>query len=209
MSLVVSSHPLVRVALTLLRDKETTPEVFRRELERLSQILAVDATKYLMTTVDDVETPLATTVGYAVQGQQALVPIMRAGSGMLAAFLGFLPNAYVWHMSMSRNEKTLKPKFNSSKVPKKIPSSIETCFILDPMLATGGSAVLAVNRVKRAGARNIVFVGVLGAPEGAERLQKAHPDVPIIIGAMDDHLNEHGYIVPGLGDAGDRLFPTV
>jgi uracil phosphoribosyltransferase len=193
----------------LLRNKETTPEVFRRELERLSQILAVDATKNLMTTVEDVQTPLMSTVGFSVQRQQALVPIMRAGSGMLSAFLGFLPNAYVWHMSMSRNEKTLVPEFHGSKVPEKIPSSIETCFILDPMLATGGSAVLAVDHVKRAGARNIVFVGVLGAPEGAERLMREHPDVPIIIGAMDVRLNEHGYIMPGLGDAGDRLFPTV
>lgn len=209
MSLRVSSHPLVRVALTQLRNIETTPEVFRRELHRLSKILAADATSFLETTSESVETPLEFTTGYRVSGQQALVPIMRAGSGMLPAFLDLLPNAYVWHMSMSRNEKTLLPEFHGSKVPKAIPTSVETCFVLDPMLATGGSAALAIDHLKRAGARKIVFVGILGAPEGADRLLGSHPDVPIIIGAMDERLNEHGYILPGLGDAGDRLFPTV
>ncbi|MCX6714959.1 MAG: uracil phosphoribosyltransferase [Candidatus Uhrbacteria bacterium] len=214
MSLTVSKHPIVRIALSHLRNKDTTPEVFRRELHRLSQVLAVEATSYLTTSVDTVQTPLAETDGYELSGQQALIPIMRAGSGMLSAFLGFLPNAYVWHMSMSRNEKTLEPEFHGSKVPAKIAWNIDTCFILDPMLATGGSACLAIEHLKRAGAtdglaRRIIFVGILGAPEGAERLMKAHPDVPIFIGAMDDRLNEHGYIMPGLGDAGDRLFPTV
>ncbi|OGL62308.1 uracil phosphoribosyltransferase [Candidatus Uhrbacteria bacterium RIFCSPHIGHO2_02_FULL_47_44] len=209
MSITVSQHPIVRTALTHLRDKKTTPEVFRRELHRLSQVLAVDATQHLVIDGYSVQTPLAKAPGFELSGQQALIPIMRAGSGMLAAFLGFLPNAYVWHMTMSRNEETLEPEFHGSKVPAKIAPNIDTCFILDPMLATGGSACLAIDYVKKAGAERIVFVGVLGAPEGAARLQNAHPDVPIIIGAMDERLNEHGYIMPGLGDAGDRLFPTT
>ncbi|OGL98671.1 hypothetical protein A2318_02155 [Candidatus Uhrbacteria bacterium RIFOXYB2_FULL_45_11] len=214
MSLVVSSHPIVRVALSRLRNKYTTHEEFRRELHRMTQVLAAEAVSYLTTSICDVQTPLADAVGYELSGQQALIPIMRAGSGMLSAFLGFLPNAYVWHMSMSRNEQTLQPEFHGSKVPEKIPWNVDTCFVLDPMLATGGSACLAIEHLKRAGATNglarrIIFVGILGAPEGAERLQKAHPDVPIFIGAMDERLNEHGYIMPGLGDAGDRLFPTM
>lgn len=210
MSLTISQHPLGRVALTLLRNKDTLPgEVYQRELHRLSLVLAVDTLRYLSTTPMDVETPLATTTGYRLMGQQALVPIMRAGSGMLPAFLNFLPSAIIWHMFMSRNEETLLPEFHGSKVPKHIPASIQNVFILDPMLATGGSACYAIKVLKNSGAKNIVFVGVLGAPEGADKLQREHPDVPIIIGAMDDRLNEHGYIVPGLGDAGDRLFPTV
>lgn len=209
MPLTISEHPIVRVALSHLRDKDTSSEVFRSEMHRLSLILAVDTMRYLKTTPVDVETPLAKTTGYHLTGQQALVPIMRAGSGMLPAFLDFLPGAIIWHMFMSRNEKTLEPEFHGSKVPEKLPSSIHNVFILDPMLATGGSACLAIDVLKRAGAKNIVFVGVLGAPEGVDRLTREHPDVPIIIGAVDERLNDVGYILPGLGDAGDRLFPTV
>lgn len=210
MSLTVSGHPIGRVALTLLRNKHTVSgEAIHREMNRLSLILAVDTLRYLKTIPIDVETPLATTTGYQLSGQQALVPIMRAGSGMLPAFLNFLPGAIIWHMFMSRNEKTLQPEFHGSKVPKQIPTSIQNVFILDPMLATGGSASCAIDVLKQSGARNIVFVGILGAPEGVDLLTRNHPDVPIIIGAMDARLNEVGYIVPGLGDAGDRLFPTV
>lgn len=209
MSLTVSGHPVARVALSHLRDRDTSSEVFRREMHRLSLILAVDTMRYLTTTPTDVDTPLAKTIGYRLTGQQALVPIMRAGSGMLSAFLEFLPGAIIWHMFMSRNEKTLQPEFHGSKVPERIPESIQNVFVLDPMLATGGSAACAIDVLKRAGAKNIVFVGILGAPEGADRLLREHPDVPIIVGAMDEHLNDVGYILPGLGDAGDRLFPTV
>lgn len=208
MSLTVSEHPIVRVALTRLRNKETSSVVFRRELHRLSQVLAVEATQNLKTHIWSVNTPLELANGFDFSERCAFIPIMRAGSGMLNAFLDLVPNALIWHMFMSRNEQTLQPEFHGCKVPTNILEHI-VCFVLDPMLATGGSACCAIDVLKKSGAKNIVFVGVLGVPEGADKLMREHPDVPILIGAMDEHLNEHGYILPGLGDAGDRLFPTV
>ncbi|MBI2474882.1 uracil phosphoribosyltransferase [Candidatus Uhrbacteria bacterium] len=208
MGITILDHPIAKDALARLRDKSTLPVDFRREICRLSSLLAFETTRHLNTIDTSVETPLATSPAKIIARRHALVPIMRAGDGMLETFRILLPNALVWHMYVSRDEETFEPHCHGSKVPKRIPPDIGTCFLLDPMLATGGSASFAISHLKNAGAKNIIMVGVLGAPEGAAKLEHNHPDVPIILAAMDLRLNEKAYIVPGLGDAGDRQYPT-
>jgi len=208
-SVTVIMHPVARDAMARLRNEYTLAPEFRRQLHRLSLLLANRATLELPTTSCDVSTPLASTKCQAMDDLYALVPVMRAGNGMLDAFLTFLPNALVWHLSMSRmHEDPFDPILTDSKVPDAIPGSVHTCFVLDPMLATAGSACFTVQHLKDRGAKRIVFVGVLGCTQGIARLQSEHPDVDIVIGAVDPRLNEMAYIVPGLGDAGDRLYPT-
>ena len=209
MGIMILDHPVAKDALSKLRDKSTPPVDFRREMCRLSSLLAFEATRHLNTIETSVETPLAISSTQIIAKRHALVPIMRAGDGMLETFHTLLPNALIWHMYVSRNEETFEPHCHGSKVPKRIPLDIGTCFLLDPMLATGGSASFAISHLKNAGAKHILMVGVLGAPEGADRLEHDHPDVHIILAAMDLCLNEKAYIVPGLGDAGDRQYPVV
>lgn len=206
-NLTVVEHPLVRHKMTLLRDRHTSKKQFRELVDEISMLLAYEATDDLPVEPAPVETPLESTVQETIAGKKlVLVPILRAGLGMVEAILRLIPSARVGHIGMYRDHETLEP------VPYylKIPSEPDTrdFLVLDPMLATGGSAVDAIEQLKKAGAIRIRFVCLLAAPEGVLRLQQAHPDVPVIAAALDRELNEHGYILPGLGDAGDRMFGT-
>ncbi len=201
-----SQHPLVAHKLTRLRDKRTDPKRFRELVQEIAALLAYEATADLATVPRQVETPLATYTGVDLQEKIGLVPILRAGLGMVEGVWELMPSAEVWHIGLYRDERTLKPVEYYNKLP--IEPTVSVCLILDPMLATGGSAVATTDVLKRWGVRKIKFVGVIGAPEGIRNMQTHHPDVPIYLAAIDDHLNERGYIVPGLGDAGDRQFGT-
>jgi len=201
-----SNHPLIQHKLTLLRDVETEPKRFRELVKEITWLLLYEATENLTPVERAVTTPMGSTVGKVLVEEIAFVPILRAGLMMVGPALEMIPTAHVWHIGLYRDEETLRPIEYYTNVPKK--ATAEIAFILDPMLATGGSAVAAVDILKRSGVRSIKFVGLIAAPEGIGRLYSAHPDVPIHIAAVDEHLNEMGYIVPGLGDAGDRLFGT-
>jgi uracil phosphoribosyltransferase len=201
-----STHPLVAHKLVRLRDKNTDSRKFRELVRELAALLTYEATADLQTAPRTVDTPLAPVEGQELKANIGLVPILRAGLGMVEGIWELMPSAEVWHIGLYRDERTLKPVEYYNKLP--IEPTVSVCLILDPMLATGGSAVATVGILKRWGVTNIKFVGILAAPEGIAALQAAHPDVPIYIAAIDDHLNEHGYIVPGLGDAGDRQFGT-
>ena len=202
----VSNHPLIRHKLTLLRDRRTEPKKFRELVREIAILLAYEATQDLAAEPVEVETPLAAAPGYELREPIGLVPILRAGLGMVEGIWEMMPSAEVWHIGLYRDERTLRPVEYYNKLP--VAPTVHVCLILDPMLATGGSAVATVDILKRWGARRVKFVGLIAAPEGIERLSSAHPDVPIHLAAVDDHLNDIGYIVPGLGDAGDRQFGT-
>jgi uracil phosphoribosyltransferase len=201
-----SGHPLVAHKLARLRDVQTDPKKFHELVQELASLLAYEATADLPLTPRQVRTPLAQMTGYEVRESIGLVPILRAGLGMVDGIWQLLPNAQVWHIGLYRDEKTLHPVEYYNKLPDA--PTVSLCLILDPMLATGGSAAATVSIIKRWGVQKIKFVGLIGAPEGIARLQSEHPDVSIHLAAIDDHLNEKGYIVPGLGDAGDRQFGT-
>ncbi|MDO9347725.1 MAG: uracil phosphoribosyltransferase [Anaerolineales bacterium] len=201
-----SPHPLVAHKLTRLRDQSTNPKKFRELVREIAALMAYEATADLQTVPRTVETPLSPCTGAELQEKIGLVPILRAGLGMVEGFWELMPSAEVWHIGLYRDERTLKPVEYYNKLP--IEPTVSVCLILDPMLATGGSAVATADVLKRWGVRKIKFVGLIAAPEGIAAMQKAHPDVPIHLAAVDDHLNERGYIVPGLGDAGDRQFGT-
>jgi uracil phosphoribosyltransferase len=205
-NLFASTHPLVKHKLTRLRDRDTEPKKFRELVREIAALLAYEATSDLLTVPRTITTPLATMIGTELAEKIGLVPILRAGLGMVEGIWELMPNAEVWHIGLYRDEKTLKPVEYYNKLP--IEPTVSLCLILDPMLATGGSACATVDVLKRWGVRKIKFVGLIGAPEGISRMQKEHPDVPIHLAEIDDHLNERGYIVPGLGDAGDRQFGT-
>lgn len=202
-----STHPLVAHKLTRLRDKNTQPKKFRELVREISALLAYEATADLLVTPREVETPLAVTQGAELKQKIGLVPILRAGLGMVEGVWGLMPSAEVWHIGLYRDEKTLQPVEYYNKLP--IEPTVSVCLILDPMLATGGSAVATVDVVKRWGVSRIKFVAMIAAPEGIQAMQDAHPDVPIHLAAIDEKLNEVGYILPGLGDAGDRQFGTA
>jgi uracil phosphoribosyltransferase len=202
-----STHPLVAHKLSRLRDKSTDPKRFRELVREISALLAYEATADLQTIPRDVETPLAKMTGMDLKEKIGLVPILRAGLGMVEGTWELMPSSEVWHIGLYRDERTLKPVEYYNKLPTE--PTVSVCLILDPMLATGGSATATVSVLKRWGAKKIKFVGIIGAPEGISRLQSDHPDVDIFLAAIDDHLNERGYIVPGLGDAGDRQFGTA
>ena len=201
-----SQHPLVAHKLSRLRDRNTNPKKFRELVREIAALLAYEATADLLTVPRQVETPLASMTGAELQEKIGLVPILRAGLGMVEGFWELMPSAEVWHIGLYRDEKTLQPVQYYNKLP--IEPTVSVCIILDPMLATGGSAVATTTIVKHWGVKKIKFVGLIGAPEGIKNMQEHHPDVPIYLAAIDDHLNERGYIVPGLGDAGDRQFGT-
>jgi uracil phosphoribosyltransferase len=201
-----SPHPLVAHKLTKLRDTATEPKKFRELIRELAALLAYEATIDLLTQPRTVKTPLETMEGVEVMEKIGLVPILRAGLGMVEGVWGLMPTAEVWHIGLYRDEKTLQPVQYYNKLP--IEPRVSVCLILDPMLATGGSAVATVDILKEWGVKKIKFVGIIGAPEGIRLLQEHHPDVPIHLAAVDVALNQIGYILPGLGDAGDRQFGT-
>ncbi len=201
-----SSHPLVSHKLTKLRDKNTDPKKFRELVREMAGLLAYEATSDMVLTPTTVETPLALTNGAELKEKIGLVPILRAGLGMVEGIWGLMPTAEVWHIGLYRDERTLKPVEYYNKLP--VEPTVSVCLILDPMLATGGSAVATVDVLERWGVKKIKFVGLIGAPEGIALLRQRHPEVPIHLAAIDERLNEHGYILPGLGDAGDRQFGT-
>ncbi len=205
-NLIILSHPLVKRDLTILRDKETKSHSFRAILRRTASLMAYEVTQDLPLKRVDVTSPLEKTKGYIVTDSIILVPILRAGLGLVGGFVEIFPNASVGHIGMYRDEETLTPVDYYLKLPKKLNHSL--VLILDPMLATGGSAAAAVKVLKEKGARKIRFVSLVAAPEGVRVLSKAHPDVKIYTCALDRKLNERGYILPGLGDAGDRIFGT-
>jgi uracil phosphoribosyltransferase len=202
-----SQHPLVKHKLSRLRDINTEPKKFRELVQEIAALMVYEATADLAITPREVQTPLETMTGYELKEKVGLVPILRAGLGMVEGIWELMPHAEVWHIGLYRDEKTLRPVEYYNKLPTE--PTVSVCLILDPMLATGGSATATVEVLKRWGVKKIKFVGLIGAPEGIARMQTKHPDVPIYLAAIDDHLNEKGYIVPGLGDAGDRQFGTA
>jgi uracil phosphoribosyltransferase len=202
----VSQHPLVQHKLTLLRRTITEPKKFRELVRELAQFLLYEATLDLPLKPVQIDTPLAPLTGQQIGVQLGLVPILRAGLGMVDPILDLIPNAHVWHLGLYRDHATLEPVTYYNKLPPA--AQVDLCLVLDPMLATGGSAIAAVDILKQWGAEKIKFLGLIAAPEGVAALSAAHPDVPIHLAAVDERLNELGYIVPGLGDAGDRQFGT-
>lgn len=206
-SLMVVDHPLVKHKITLLRSKHTDVQRFRELMQELSMLLAYEATRAIPVEETTCETPLMQTKGHLISpGQIAIIPILRAGLGMVEGLLNFMPMARVGHVGLYRDHDSLQPIEYYSKFPQGI-SEMEV-FVVDPMLATGGSVAHAIDIVKKAGAIKIRFLCVVCCPEGVECLQKAHPDVDIFTCVQDERLNEKGYILPGLGDAGDRLYGT-
>ena len=206
-TLSVIEHPLVRHKITLLRDRATPTKQFKELVDEIAMLMAYEATRNLALEPVPVDTPLESTTGWSVRGKKlTLVPILRAGLGMVEGILRLIPSARVGHIGLYRDHETLEPVDYYFKVPGDV--SERDFLVLDPMLATGGSACAAVSSLKRAGATRIRFLCLVAAPEGVKRLAREHPDVPILTAALDRELNQHGYILPGLGDAGDRLFGT-
>jgi uracil phosphoribosyltransferase len=199
-----SKHPLIAHKLSRLRDKNTEPKKFRELVREIAGLLAYEATADLQTTTIEIETPLEKMQAQQLKEKIGLVPILRAGLGMVEGIWELMPSAEVWHIGLYRDEQTLKPVEYYNKLP--IEPRVSVCLILDPMLATGGSATATAEVLKRWGVKKIKFVGLIGAPEGIKAMQGAHPDIDIHLAQIDHHLNERGYIVPGLGDAGDRQF---
>ena len=204
---VIMDHPLVQHKVGLLRNKYTGTKEFKELVSELATLLCYEATRDLPTEEVEIQTPIAVAKTHMLAGRKlALVPILRAGLGMVDGMLALLPAAKVGHIGMYRNEETLEPVEYYCKLPQDIAE--REVIVLDPMLATGGSAIDAVTQIKKRGVKNIKFIGIIGAPEGLAKLQEAHPDVDIYLAALDEKLNENGYIVPGLGDARDRIFGT-
>lgn len=205
--LTIVSHPLVQHKLTLMREKQTSTAVFRQLLREISQLLAYEVTRGLPMTTKVIETPMEQMDAPVLDGKKlALISILRAGNGLLDGVLELVPSARVGFVGLYRDEETLQPVQYYFKVPESMQDRL--VIAVDPMLATGNSSVAAVDLLKQSGATNIRFLCLLASPEGVARMAEAHPDVPIVTAALDSHLNEKGYIVPGLGDAGDRMFGT-
>jgi len=205
-NLHVSQHPAVRHKLGILRDVKTEPKKFREVVRELSWLLGYEALADARMRQVDVPTPIEVMAGEELADRIGLIPILRAGLGMVDAMLELMPTAEVWHLGLFRDEKTLRPVEYYNKLPDS--ASVDLCLILDPMLATGGSATAAIEVLKKWGAVRIKLVNLIAAPEGVEAVTTAHPDVEIHVAALDRQLNEKGYIMPGLGDAGDRQFGT-
>lgn len=204
---VIIDHPLVRRDVTILRDQNTESETFRAALQRISNILAVEISKEFKLITKEVTTPLEKTNGAKLANDVILVPVLRAGLGMVNGFLQIIPEAKVGHIGLQRDEETLKPVEYYYKVPNKLDSA--NVIILDPMLATGGSASEAISYLKKRGAKNIFFSSIVCAPAGVNKIEFEHPEIKIFTAALDRELNDKGYILPGLGDAGDRTFGTL
>ena len=203
----VFDHPLITHKLSLMRDKNTGPKEFRELLNEISMLMAYEVTRDLPLVDVEIETPICKTKTKVLQGKKlAIVPILRAGLGMVDGFMSLVPAAKVGHIGLYRDPETLQPVEYYCKLPSD--AEERETLLVDPMLATGGSSSAAIGFLKKRGCHNIRLVSLIASPEGVERVQKDHPDVDIFVAGMDSHLNEHGYIVPGLGDAGDRLFGT-
>jgi len=201
-----SNHPLVAHKLSRLRNKNTEPKKFRELVQEIAGLLAYEATADLQTTPIEIETPLTKMTAQELKEKIGLVPILRAGLGMVEGIWELMPSAEVWHIGLYRDEHTLQPVEYYNKLP--VDPRVSVCLILDPMLATGGSATATADILKRWGVKKIKFVGLIGAPEGIKAMQTAHPDIDIYLAEIDAGLNEKAYIMPGLGDAGDRQFGT-
>lgn len=201
-----STHPLVKHKLTVLRDVNTDHRAFRELVRELALLLCYEATQDLHLQPKTVNTPMGEANGYKTEDTIGLIPILRAGLGLVEGVQELLPNVQVWHIGLYRDEKTLRPIQYYNRLP--IAPTVQVCLVLDPMLATGGSACATVEILKNWGVKRIKYVGLIAAPEGIARLSGEHPDVPIHVAAIDERLNEIGFIVPGLGDAGDRQFGT-
>ncbi|MBE6123319.1 MAG: uracil phosphoribosyltransferase [Erysipelotrichaceae bacterium] len=204
--LEVLNHPLITHKLTQMRRKETGTKDFREYLDEIAELMAYEVCRDLPVKPVEIETPMSPCTGYELSKEVVIVPILRAGIGLLDGIRRLVPTAKVGFIGLYRNEETLEPIEYFAKFPKNLDQAI--VMVVDPMLATGGSAIDAISMVKARGAKQIKLVCLVGAPEGVKAMQKAHPDVDIYLAALDDHLNEVGYIVPGLGDAGDRIFGT-
>ena len=203
----VISHPLIQHKLSILRREDTSTKDFRELVNEIAMLMGYEVSRDLPLEEVEIQTPITKTVQKQLSGKKlAIVPILRAGIGMVDGFLSLVPAAKVGHIDMYRDEETLEPVEYLVKLPEDIDQ--RQIFVVDPMLATGGSAILAVDSLKKRGAANIKFVCLVAAPEGVKKLQDAHPDIDIYTASLDEKLNENGYIVPGLGDAGDRLFGT-
>lgn len=203
----VMDHPLILHKISMLRNKDTSVKDFRELAYEIALLMGYEATRDLELTQREVETPLAKTTGSFISKQVALVPILRAGLGMVDALMSLIPAAKVGHIGLYRDHETLQPVEYYCKLPPDIAQ--RQVLVLDPMLATGGSSAAAIDFIKKRGAQRIKLMCIIASPEGVEVVAKAHPDVEIFCGIVDERLNENGYIVPGLGDAGDRLFGTI
>ena len=203
----VMDHPLILHKISMLRAKETNTKDFRQLIHEVAQLIGYEATRDLPVTEYTVTTPVMDAVGYRLPHQVCLVPILRAGLGMVDALLSLIPAARVGHIGLYRDPVTLNPVEYYCKMPPDVAE--RAVLVLDPMLATGGSAAAAISFLKKRGAKNIRMLNIIGSPEGVAKIAKTHPDVDVYLGALDEKLNDHGYIVPGLGDAGDRLFGTL
>lgn len=205
--LVIMDHPLIQHKIGIIRRKTTGTKAFREAIAEIATLICYEATRDLELTEVEIETPIAKTKAKELKGKKlAIVPILRAGLGMVDGMLTLIPAAKVGHIGLYRDPETLNPVEYYCKLPADIEE--RDVFVVDPMLATGGSAVDAISQLKKHGCKNIRFLCIIAAPVGLKRLQEAHPDVDIIVGSLDEKLNEIGYIVPGLGDAGDRIFGT-
>ncbi len=205
--LVIMDHPLIQHKIGYIRRKDTGTKDFRQTISEIAMLICFEATRELPLHDVEVETPICKTVVQELKGKKmAVVPILRAGLGMVDGMLALIPAAKVGHIGLYRDPETLEPVEYYCKLPAD--SADREIFVVDPMLATGGSSVAAIKMLKEKGCKNIHFICIIAAPEGVKRMQEAHPDVDLYIGAMDEKLNDHGYIVPGLGDAGDRIFGT-
>jgi uracil phosphoribosyltransferase len=203
----ISRHPVVAHKMTALRDRRTASPEFYRLVRELGTLLAYEATMDLRTVGVTIETPLETMTGQRLAGGVGIVPILRAGLGLADGFRQVLPDAQVWHLGLRRDERTLEPIEYYNQLARA--TDLQVCFSVDPMLATGGSAIDALNILKRYGVPHLCYVGLIAAPYGLSKLREAHPDVPIYLAALDERLDERGFICPGLGDAGDRQFGTL
>lgn len=206
MTTTILNHALINHKLTVMRDKHTKTNIFKQNLDEIAMLMAYVVTKDLPLVDKQIVTPLTPMTGTQLDKEIVLVPILRAGLGLVEGFRNIMPTAKVGHIGMARDEETLQPIEYYAKFPNHLEKAI--VIVVDPMLATGGSAMDAIENIKKRGAKNIKLACVVGAPEGVEAIEQRHPDVDIYLGVLDSHLDEHGYIVPGLGDAGDRLFGT-
>lgn len=205
--LVVFDHPLIAHKMATIRDEKTAHRPFRATLAQIAGLMVFEVTRSFKTTPIEIKTPVTTTTAQRLEGTITIVPVLRAGLGMIDGILEVMPEARVGHLGLARDEETLEPIAYLNKLPSDIDAG--PVILVDPMLATGGSASAAISMLKEAGARNISMICLVAAPEGIERLQADHPGLTVYAAALDDHLNEKGYIVPGLGDAGDRMYGTV
>lgn len=206
MATTILNHALIDHKLTIMRDKDTKTIVFKDNLDEIAMLMAYEVTKELPLVDKEIVTPICPMIGKELKNQIILVPILRAGIGLVDGFRRIIPTAKIGHIGMARNEETLTPEEYYAKFPSGLENSI--IIIVDPMLATGGSASAAITNIKARGAKDIRLVCLVGAPEGVKVIEEDHPDVELILATLDEKLNEKGYIVPGLGDAGDRLFGT-